>query len=258
VALAAATGDVIVRLDAHARVEADFLKRNVEVFLEQGESIVGGLRRSIHPTDWAGVLVGMAERSLFGAGQAAFRRRTTAGYVDTLAHAAYHRRVFEAVGGFDERLDRNQDLECHHRMQRAGFRFYFDPSIISVHVARGSLRRMLRQKFANGFWTGLILGVSPRCFSLRHCVSGLFVLGLVVVLVLALAAISWPLTALAGSYCFCAVVGAMVEAGRAEKTRERVLASLLPVIFLAMHVANGLGFVCGLAVMPVKYLRWRG
>ena len=40
VALDAATGDAIIRLDAHARIPADFLARNVEA-LCAGESIVG-------------------------------------------------------------------------------------------------------------------------------------------------------------------------------------------------------------------------
>ena len=41
VALGAATGDAIIRLDAHARIPKDFLQNNLRV-LEQGEDIVGG------------------------------------------------------------------------------------------------------------------------------------------------------------------------------------------------------------------------
>ncbi|UCE58874.1 MAG: glycosyltransferase family 2 protein [Phycisphaerales bacterium] len=258
IALAAAKGDVIVRLDAHALAEADFLKHNVRALMERDESIVGGPRRSINPTDWSGRLVGMAERSLFGAGQAAFRRKTSPGYVDTLAHAAYHRRVFETVGGYDERLVRNQDLECHHRMRQVGFRFFFDPSIVSVHLARPTFKGMLRQKFANGYWTGLSLAVAPQCSSLRHFIPGLFVLGLLMAGALAAARIWWPLTLIAGSYCLCAIVAAIIEAVRAEKMGEAALAPLLPIVFLAMHVANGIGLICGVAAIPVKTRQWRG
>ncbi len=258
VALAAANGDVIVRLDAHARAEPDFLRRAAEVLMQREESIVGGPRPSISPTDWQGLIVGMAERSLFGSGQAAYRRRTMAGYVDTLAHAAYHRRVFRAIGGYDERLGRNQDLECHHRMRRAGFRFYFDPSIVSVHLARSTFKGMLRQKFSNGYWMGLIMGITPQCFAPRHFVPGLFVLAILVVVVLAAVDLRWPLLALAVSYGLCAVTASIMEAGRAGKARNIVLAPLLPPVFLAMHLANGLGTLCGLAVMPMKRRRWRG
>ena len=46
IALDAATGDAVIRLDAHARIPADFLERNVEA-MEAGESIVEAATREL-------------------------------------------------------------------------------------------------------------------------------------------------------------------------------------------------------------------
>ena len=56
VALRAATGDAIIRLDAHARIPKDFLENNLRA-LERGENIVGGCVAGGQPnTCWEYVL----------------------------------------------------------------------------------------------------------------------------------------------------------------------------------------------------------
>ena len=252
VALSAALGEVILRVDAHARIPADFIQENLRA-LEAGEDIVGGPCISIIDQDsgWQRVLL-QAENSLFGSGIARFRSGTVNQYVSTLAHAAYRRKVFEQVGGYDQRLARTEDNEIHYRMRSAGYRFYFTTSIHFYHHARSSLKAMVRQKYGNGKWIGLTMGISPKCFSLYHLVPGCFVLALLGGLVLGLFGWWWPLWLLLIAYFAVALAmtaASMVQLGR-EEQGWTPWSLLLPGIFFLLHTAYGVGTVTGLVRMP--------
>lgn len=53
-------------------------------------------------------------------------------------------------------------------MRKAGFKLCFDPEIISYQHIRPDLGKMLKQKYANGYWIGLTTGVCAPCLSLYH------------------------------------------------------------------------------------------
>ena len=76
-ALMTATGDVIIRVDAHARIPRNFVSRNV-YNLNQGEHVVGGGRPNITSdvSSWKLTLLA-AEDSLFGSSVASYRRPAT-------------------------------------------------------------------------------------------------------------------------------------------------------------------------------------
>jgi hypothetical protein len=200
-------------------------------------------------------MIGLAETSKFGAGSALYRNVGKAGYVDTLAHAAYRRRVFEVVGGYDERLARTEDNEMHYRMKKAGFRFYYNPEIKSFHSPRGNLGALLKQKYSNGLWIGLTLGIQPRCFNLRHFIPLCFVLTLMGCALLGIACSIWrPLLILVCLYLIPALFFSFVAMSQA-RANTKFCCLGLPVIFLLMHLSYGLGTLIGLVRMP--YFVWK-
>lgn len=73
-ALMTAKGDVIIRVDAHARIPRNFVSRNV-YNIKQGENVVGGGRPNItsNVSSWKLTLLA-AEDSLFGSSVASYRR----------------------------------------------------------------------------------------------------------------------------------------------------------------------------------------
>ena len=248
VALREARGDIILRVDAHTRIPADFVRRNAED-IGEGESICGGTVTSVLTGDshWQRVLL-MAENSAFGGGAAKFRRSTKKEYVETVAFAAYSRRVFETVGGYDERLARTEDNEMHYRMKQAGFRMLLDPAISSSREARSTLSRLLRQKYLNGRWIGLTMGVCPRGFSLYHFVPFAFFLAVIVTSVLAL--LGHPLLAVLmwAAYGLAAVLMTIRAFACGEKFCVQGL--LLPFVFLLFHLWYGAGTLAGLCRLP--------
>ena len=243
VALAAATGDAVIRLDAHARIPKDFLEKNLAA-LARGEDIVGGCVAGDTPgTDWEAVLR-TVDTSRFCGGAAPFRNSGQARYVDTLAYALYRREVYDKVGPYDERLRRTEDNDMHYRMHTAGYKFFFSPDIISYHAARSTMRGQLRQKWGNGYWIGRTMRIQPRCFAPRHLIPAAFVLALICCLLL-LPLSSLPLALLCGAYLICDLYFA--AKGALSQTRGKLLGILtLPFLYPAVHVVYGAGTITGL------------
>lgn len=249
VALRAASGDAVIRLDAHARIPRDFLQKNLAA-LARGEDIVGGCVAGGEPgTDWEAVTRTL-DTSRFCGGAAPFRNGGEARYVDTLAYALYRREVYTRVGFYDERLRRTEDNDMHYRMRRAGYRFYFSPDIVSYHAARPTLRGQLRQKWGNGYWIGRTMHIQPHCFAPRHLIPMLFVLALALCL-LVLPLSFWPLAALLAAYGACDLFFSVQ--GACRQSRARALALLtLPFLFPAVHIVYGAGTLAGLLTPGTK------
>ena len=247
VALRAATGDAIIRLDAHARIPRDFLENNLRA-LALGEDIVGGCVAGGQPnTDWENVLR-TVDTSRFCGGAAPFRNGGEARYVDTLAYALYRREVYDKVGLYDERLRRTEDNDMHYRMRTAGYKFFFSPEIISYHAARSTMRGQLRQKWGNGYWIGRTMRIQPRCFAPRHLIPAAFVLALLVCLLL-LPISALPMLLVLIPYFLCDLAFSVQGALSQERGKLLALATL-PFLFPAVHVVYGLGTLAGMIHNP--------
>lgn len=245
------TTEVIIRVDAHSHIPPDFVSKNVSN-LSGGEMVSGGVRPAIEEsgTDWGHTLL-LAEESMFGSSASSFRRKGERAYVKSFFHGAYRREVFEKAGGFREDLGRTEDNELHYRIRKNGYRLCMSPDIISYQYIRPTFRKMCRQKFGNGYWIGLTLGVCPGCLSLYHFVPGAFVGGILLTTILACLGFPWLAVAMWGAYWLLAVLMACMAA-----RHERITASrfLLPFLFFGLHVSYGAGTLIGICRMPF----WRG
>lgn len=244
VALAHLSGDIIIRVDAHTSLPVDFVEKNVK-YIEQGNFICGGKVKNYmsEKTKWL-VTVNMAEDSMFGGSVAAFRRKDKAGFVDTLAFAAYKKEVFDKVGGFNEKLVRTEDNEMHYRMRQAGYKFYYTPDIVSYRETRPTFRSLLKQKFLNGYWVGMTAKICPKCFSIYHFVPLMFVIGIVVTGLLAFAG-NWLLAAI--MWLLYGLFNLLMSIMSCIACNERSLyCLLLPILFLLLHVGYGVGTLKGI------------
>lgn len=269
VALGAYRGEAILKVDAHASIPADFVRKNVEL-LESGEDITGGQRPNIidEPTPWKETLL-LAESSMFGSSIAPYRNNPGKSYVKSMFHAAYRRKVFDKIGGFNEDLARTEDNEIHYRMREAGFKLCFSPDIISYQHTRSSLKKMLKQKYANGYWIGLTTGVCRKCLSIYHFVPFAFVVAIILSTLLcgffsALKMdLAGPITLMSilchgtflltgmmwGLYWLIAILMSLVAVIGAGEKRNITCISL-PVLFFLLHMSYGIGTLVGMIKMP--------
>lgn len=247
-ALKECSGDIIVRVDAHASIPENFLENNAK-HINNGEYICGGGRpsRISKDTKWQNMLLA-AEESFFGGNIVKYRRTQKKKiYVDSVFHGAYRREVFEKVGGFDERLGRTEDNELHYRMRDAGYKICCAPDIISYQNVRPSLKGMVKQKFSNGFWIGLTTAICSKCLSIYHFAPFFLLCFLIAAAIVAGFGFYLPLFLLCMLYSlfdFCITISAFIS----FKINAAFL--LLPLIFPFLHLAYGLGTFCGFLNLP--------
>lgn len=246
-AIRASREEIIIRIDAHARIPDDFVRKNVEC-MKSGEYVTGGARPNLPESDtpWQKVLL-MAESSMFGSGIAGFRREKKKKYVKSMFHAAYRREVFERAGLFDERLGRTEDNEMHYRIRSYGYRLCYDPKIHSYQYTRSSLLKMMKQKYGNGYWVALTLKVCPRCLSAYHLVPFVFVAAIFGTSALALKGRSFWAKLLWSIYGSAAV---LMSVAAVWKKKKHIYQLALPILFLILHISYGIGSFVGLLKLP--------
>lgn len=247
VAISHATEDVIIRIDAHTHIPAEFTEKNMRL-QESGEYVTGGVRPCVieDPNAWKNTLLEV-ENSLFGSSIAGSRHSNEKKYVKSMFHAAYRREVFEKAGLFNESLLRTEDNEMHYRVRNAGYKLCFDPDIVSYQYARSSLKKMIKQKFGNGYWIGLTTGVCPGCISIYHFVPFAFILGILFTTILAFLGV-WQIAAMMWSAYFLFTLISMVST--IVKHRGNTWTVCMPILFLILHVSYGIGTFVGLVKMP--------
>src|SRR5271157_4928628 len=78
---------------------------------------------------------------------------------------AYRRSVFDQVGPFDESFDACEDVELNHRIDRAGLKCFFTPTIQVRYFPRSSLRGLFHQMARYGRGRVRLLRKHPETFS---------------------------------------------------------------------------------------------
>ena len=255
-AISNAVGEIIIRLDAHAEIPENFIEENVKLIMS-GEYVCGGARPSKvdDPTPMKDMLF-LAESSMFGSSIAGYRRKSgEKKYVSSVFHGAYRREVFEKVGGFNENLGRTEDNELHYRIRKAGYKICQGSKIVSYQHIRATLGAMLAQKYGNGKWIGLTLGVCPECISLFHLVPFYFALFFLCTMAMFVNALvtgrSWlmqPFLWMMAVYLFAAVMMSVLAVFSSPK--KYPLQLLLPCVFFLLHFTYGWGTISGLVQMP--------
>ena len=240
-----ATGDLIVRLDCHARYPSDYLTRSVEAVGETGAWLVGGriLPAGRTPIERA---VACATDGPFGGAHWKLEGETPEPVeVDTVSLGIYRAEAFERAGLFDEELVRDQDEEIALRIRLSGGRVFYDSRIRSHYVPRGSYSGAFKQYYEYGFWKVPVMLKHRRVTSGRSLAPVAFVASL-----LALgAAAPWSRTARSllaaevGAYAASGIAfGALSIRARGESAR---LLPAVAAVFPTVHVAFGLGFLGG-------------
>jgi succinoglycan biosynthesis protein ExoA len=238
-AIRAAHGDILIRMDAHTAYAHDYVSQCYAVLEETGADNAGGAAR----TEADGFMqraIAAAYGSRFSTGGARFHDESYEGYVDTVPYGCWRRGTLERIGLFDEALERNQDDELNLRLTRMGGKIWQSRRIVSWYRPRSTLGGLFRQYWQYGFWKVAVIRKHKQPASWRHLAPGAFVVFVV------LLACFEPLyaTAVLGAY-LTVLLGASVVTARRH---GRSLFPVLPLVFATYHFAYGTGFLWGVFV----------
>lgn len=251
-ALAAAEGEIIVRLDAHSVPARDYVERCVNGLKNKLGDNVGGVWE-IQPgggTFIARAIAAAAAHPL-GVGDARYRYSDQPGLVDTVPFGAFYLETLNRIGRYDETLLSNEDYELNTRIRLQGGKVYFDPSIRSVYFSRPNLGSLARQYFRYGYWKLRMLKRYPGTLRWRQALPPVFTAS---VIVLAIAAVflplaRWLLLVELGLYLLALIAGSIPVARQKHDLRFIIG---IPAAIATMHVSWGVGFLWSLIKSAVE------
>lgn len=242
-------GEVIVRLDAHAEYPPDYIRLSVETLLTRECDNAGGVFET-RGRGFMGEAIAEMLKTPLGVGNATYRLTQEDGYVDTVPFGCFRRELFERIGGFDERMTRNQDNELNFRIRKNGGKIYLNHNIRVLYYCRDTMRGIMKMGYMNGKWNVITMTLVPGSMGVRHFVPLAFVLSTIVLLLLTLAtrsllfggllALEW------GAYLLLDVFYAYTIA----KEKGWRFLPVEIVLYPAFHFAYGFGSLCGIAALP--------
>lgn len=236
VAVAAARGQWMIRVDAHSVVPPDYVQRAVARLEEGCWGGVGGRKDGYGETS-AGRAIAAAMRSRFGVGNSYYHHSKKAREVDHIPFGAYPVELVRRLGGWDEMLVANEDYEFDYRVRLAGLPLLLDPDMSIRWRSRQSLRDLFGQYRRYGRGKLDVARKHPASLSPRHLLPPAFVAYGALAGVVALRRPRRALLMLA-PYAAALAVASAITARELDSAADRVK---VPAAFVAMHVGWGLG-----------------
>lgn len=171
-------GEYIIRLDAHSEYSNNYFSKCVDYLSRYDIDNVGGVAETKSKTRTGETIAKMLSTK-FGVGNSHFRTNGKSGYVDTVPFGAFKREVFAKYGGYDERLDRNQDNELNYRIRKNGGKVYLASDIHLSYYCRDSIASISKMAWINGKWNMITMRLCPGSMRLRHFIPFFFVFSLI-------------------------------------------------------------------------------
>jgi glycosyltransferase involved in cell wall biosynthesis len=231
-----AQGEVILRMDAHAGYEKDYISKCVKYLKEYDADNIGGVMKTLSKEKTlVAKAIALCLSHSFGVGGSQFRKGTDKPmWVDTVFGGCYKKEVFDKIGLFNENLIRSQDMEFNLRLKRAGGKILLHPEIVSYYYPKSKLKDFFLHNISDGIWAILPLKFVKIPLRLRHYIPLIFVLTLPLSI--------WPYVLL--SLFFSAKI--------AFDEKDIRLFFLIPAVFFCRHFGYGIGSIIGLIKLLKK------
>jgi succinoglycan biosynthesis protein ExoA len=215
IGLREATGEYVCIFGSHTSYDRDYVAVCLDE-LERHGAVGSSGRVLIEPADesvGAQLVVWMLNSSFASSGRSF--RTAPEGFADSIAYPLFRKDALLELGGYNERLARNQDNDMNQRLRAAGHRLYLTWRTTSRYRAQPGPTALMRYAYRNGYWNYMTVAENPRAMRARHFTPLAFVAG---------------------------VAGSMLGAGVAAATGRRRLASVfgrLAATGLGTHLATG-------------------
>lgn len=247
IGIRAATGDVIVRMDAHTRYKEDYIVKSVEYLNKHKAVNVGGIIKTLPGKP--GIIanaIALAISHFFGVGLSHFRIGVKKiQQADTVPFGCFRKDIFTRVGYFDESQARNEDIDMNWRIRNIGEKILLCPDIISYYYARGTIMEFVRHNFHNGYLVTATWDTHTIVHSMRHIVpllvamtcSGLLVASFYIELARKI---------LLGLALLYSMLSLYFSCKTAMRQKNPVYLLIMPAMFILLHVMYALGSFVGL------------
>lgn len=249
--IAAAKGEIIMRLDAHASYQPDYFSMLVKGLKRLHAENVGTVCKTdvLNKTPKT-LAIREVLGNKFGVGNSTFRTGIDHEQeVDTVPFGCWPRTVFDKYGMYDVRLVRNQDIELNKRIKRGGGKIYILPDTYCTYLARETWRALAKNNYGNGKWNILTVWYTKMfsSLSIRHFIPLLFVLSLIVPTLLSLLWCPFILVSALSLLAYTVLVSFISL--KLARTKGLNFFYLIATFFV-LHLPYGWGSLVGILKLP--------
>jgi glycosyltransferase involved in cell wall biosynthesis len=183
-----AQNNYILIASAHSSFDKGYIQELINKIQELNVDVVGGVMETrVKNLTTTSQAIKQVLANKFGVGNAMFRIGVNEPtLVDTVPFGLYKTTLLKSVGGYDENLIRNHDIELSKRLLKLGAKIYLVPTTKCYYYARETYKELSQNNYRNGKWNLLTVFLTKdfTSLSIRHFVPLLFVLSLLIPLVL--------------------------------------------------------------------------
>jgi len=246
-----ATGEVVVILGAHTRIDPEFISLNNKFLTERNIKVSGGTQINEKKT-FRQKLIGIVMGLPFGISSASYRWSKKEQFVDTVVYAAYKKEIFEEIGYFEEKFSISEDAEINWRIRQKGYKIFYSPQIKTYYYPRTQIIGFLKQLFRYGILRVNVVKKHPDALKFVHLIPSIFVLvilGLAALLPISIVS----LKILIFIVCIHVLIS-LVTSFKYLKSDQFGFLFFIPILIFLMHFFWGLGFLIGF-ILP-KSNKW--
>lgn len=241
-----AKGELIMRMDAHSSYPNDYVRKLVEWKDKLKADNVGAICRTevINKNKTSMAIIKVLSNK-FGVGNGLFRIGVNdVTSVDTVPFGIYDKNLLKKIGGYDERLVRNQDIELNKRILSGGGKIFLVPDTYFVYYSRENLKDFMKNNYLNGLWNILTCKYTKKftCLSFRHFIPLAFLLSIILPAILSI--FYWKF-AIISLIIFLIYLFVIIIVSIKIYDNDTNLINLI-MSFIALHFSYGLGSFMGI------------
>jgi succinoglycan biosynthesis protein ExoA len=186
IGIKASKGDVVMRIDAHATYNKDYIRKLVNGLYSENVDNIGGVRDTYIPIKGTSMEIALSEAISHPlvVGNAYYRTSVLQSkqLVDTVFCGCYRREVFEKIGLFNEHLIRTQDREFNLRLIDSGGKIMLDPDVRCMYYSRIKLIEYIKWNWKGAEWLGGAKQfTSSKMLSLRNYLPSVFAFYIIII-----------------------------------------------------------------------------
>ncbi|MDB5248687.1 MAG: succinoglycan biosynthesis protein exoA [Segetibacter sp.] len=247
--LRAATGEYIAILGAHTKYDANYLQVCYDELV--ASKSVGCTGRVITKAAYNNFEAKLAEwvmLSSFGVSTSSFRAMRE-GYVHSVNFPVFRKQALLDLGGYDTKLERNQDNDMNQRLLDAGHKLYCTWKTKCYYRPPADLKNLFKYGYRSGFWNAKSVMLYSRSMRPHHLIPFFFASGIILSSIGGLVEKIFFKTnylwSLLGIVVSLHLVAGILYAVRSLKYENDGRKIVLPFIFFAFHFSYGWGTLRG-------------
>jgi cellulose synthase/poly-beta-1,6-N-acetylglucosamine synthase-like glycosyltransferase len=179
-------------------------------------------------------------------------RNLTEGYVKILPYPVYKRKIISKVGGFDDKLVRNQDNNLSNKIINNGYKLYLTFKTYTKYHGPKNFKELMRYSYKYGYGNGQMIYHFKTGLGLRHVVPLFFSLMIVIFLTLSIISSNSYLVSLFQLPVILYFLLNFYFSLKIYINHRKLFFILAPLYFFFFHFTYGISTLLGLLNIKIK------